>query len=109
MFTPAFAQIPGVSSGGSDLFIQLVPIGLVLVIRYFLVLRQQQNRARQQQLLIKNVRQGDVVVTTGGLIGKAVKISDDAEILLEIAPNVRVRLLRQMISDVRTKAEPVKE
>jgi preprotein translocase subunit YajC len=109
VFTSAFAQVPGVGSGGSDLFIQLVPIGLVLVIMYFLVMRPQQNRAKQHQQLIKNVRQGDVVITTGGLIGKAIKVNEDTEILLEIAPNVRVRLLRQMISDVRAKTEPVKE
>jgi preprotein translocase subunit YajC len=109
VFTSAFAQTPGAGSGGSDLFIQLVPIGLVLVIMYFLVMRPQQSRAKQHQQLIKNVRRGDTVVTTGGLIGKVTKANDEAEIELEVAQNVRVRLLRQMISDVRAKAEPVKD
>ena len=58
---------------------------------------------------MKNVRRGDTVITTGGLIGKVTKTVDDAEIEIEIAPNVAVRLLRQMISDVRSKGEPVKE
>ncbi|MBV8567214.1 MAG: preprotein translocase subunit YajC [Methylobacteriaceae bacterium] len=109
MLTSAFAQTPGGAPGGSDLFIQLVPIGLVLVIMYFLVLRPQQTRARQHQQLIKNVRRGDTVVTTGGLIGRVTKATEDAEIELEIAQGVKVRLLRQMISDVRSKGEPVKE
>jgi preprotein translocase subunit YajC len=107
VFTSAFAQTTGAASGSTDMFIQLVPIGLVLVIMYFLVLRPQQNRQKEHQNLVKNVRRGDTVVTTGGLIGKVVRTVDDNEIELEIAPNVKVRLLRQMISDVRSKSEPV--
>ena len=56
-----------------------------------------------------NVRRGDTVVTTGGLIGKVTKAVDQAEVEVEIAPNVRVRLVRGMISDVRAKGEPVKD
>src|SRR5947209_9019381 len=58
---------------------------------------------------VKNVRRGDTVITTGGIIGKVTKSVDDSEVEIEIAPNVRVRLLRAMISDVRAKGEPVKE
>jgi preprotein translocase subunit YajC len=49
------------------------------------------------------------VITTGGLIGKVTKVVDDAELELEIAPNVKVRVLRSMITDVRAKGEPVKD
>jgi preprotein translocase subunit YajC len=55
------------------------------------------------------VRRGDTIVTTGGLIGKITKVVDEAELEVEIAPNVRVRVARGMISDVRAKGEPVKE
>jgi len=88
---------------------QLAPFAIILVIMYFLILRPQQQRAKAHQDLMKNVRRGDTVITTGGLIGKVTKTVDDAEIEIEIAPNVRVRLLRQMISDVRSRGEPVKE
>jgi preprotein translocase subunit YajC len=107
LVTPAYAQ--AATPGGADLVMQLAPFGIILVIMYFLILRPQQKRAKQQQELVKNVRRGDIIITTGGLIGKVTKSVDDAEVEVEIAPNVKVRLLRQMISDVRVKGEPVKE
>lgn len=110
MFTPAFAQAVGSTGGGpTDLIVQLIPFALILVIMYFLIMRPQQKRAREHADLIKNVRRGDSVVTSGGLIGKITKVVDDAEVELEIAPNVRVRVVRSLITDVRSKGEPVKE
>src|SRR3984957_10791962 len=105
----AFAQVPGATGSSTDIVIQLAPFAIILVIMYFLILRPQQRRAKAHQDLMKNVRRGDTIVTTGGLIGKVTKTVDDAEIEIEIAPNVRVRLLRQMISEVRSRSEPVKE
>ena len=87
----------------------MAPFGVILVIMYFLILRPQQKKAKDHRDLVGNVRRGDTVVTTGGLIGRVIKATDDAEIELEIATNVRVRLLRQMISEVRAKGEPVKD
>jgi preprotein translocase subunit YajC len=76
---------------------------------YFLILRPQQKKVKQHQELVKNVRRGDTVVTSGGLVGKITKVVDDDQIEVEIADGVRVRQLRQMISDVRAKGEPVKD
>ena len=65
--------------------------------------------ARQgTEALVQGARRGDTVVTSGGLIGKVTKSTDDTEVELEIAPNVRVRLARSGIADVRSKGEPVK-
>ena len=91
------------------MLLQMAPFGAILVIVYFLLLRPQQRKAKAHQELITNVRRGDTVVTTGGLIGRITKAVDAAEVELEIAPNVRVRLARAMISEVRAKGEPVKE
>ena len=88
---------------------QVAPFGIILVIMYFLIMRPQQKRAKAQADMIRNVRRGDTVVTSGGLIGRVTKVVDDAEIEVEIAPNVRVRVARPMITEVRTKGEPVKE
>jgi preprotein translocase subunit YajC len=88
---------------------QLAPFGIILVIMYLLILRPQQRRAKEHKDLVKNLRRGDTIITTGGLIGKVTKTVDDAEIEIEIAPNVRIRQLRQMISEVRARGEPVKE
>lgn len=107
MITPAFAQTPA-GAGGVDMIVQIVPFVLIFVIMYFLIIRPQQRKAREHQEMIKNVRRGDTVVTTGGIIGKVTKVSDDAELEIEIAEGVRVRLVRGMIADVRAKGEPVK-
>jgi preprotein translocase subunit YajC len=88
---------------------QLVPFAMIFVIAYFLVIRPNRKKAKQHEDLIKSTRKGDSVVTTGGLIGKVTRVVDDAELELEIAPNVKVRVSRAMISDVRSRSEPVKE
>jgi len=106
--TPAYAQALGGGST-SDLIMQMAPFGAILIIMYFLILRPQQRRAKEHQDLIKNVRRGDTVVTTGGLVGKVSKTLDDNEVEIEIAPNVRVRQVRSLISEVRAKGEPVKD
>lgn len=106
--TPAYAQAAG-APGGADLVMQMAPFGIILVIMYFLILRPQQKRVKVHQEMIKNVRRGDTIVTTGGIVGKVTKVTDDPEIEVEIAANVRVRVIRTMISDVRSKGEPVKE
>ena len=107
MITPAFAQgIPGLPA--TDTLIQFVPFILIFVIMWFLIIRPQQRRAREHADLIKGVRRGDTVVTSGGILGRVTKVTDDPEIEIEIAEGVRVRLLRAMISEVRTKGEPVK-
>ena len=110
MITEAFAQTAGGTPIGADMLMQtLVPFAIILVIMYFLVLRPQQTRAKQQQELLKNIRRGDTVVTTGGIIGRVTKATDDSEVEIEIAPNVRVRQTRAMIAEVRAKGEPVKD
>ena len=76
---------------------------------WFLIIRPQQQRVKEHQEMVKNVRRGDTVVTTGGIIGKVTKVPDDSpDIEVEIADGVRVKVARAMVSEVRTKGEPVK-
>ena len=109
--TPAFAQGSLFGGGGGDggMLVSLLPFVLIFVIMYFLILRPQQKRVKQHQEMVKNVRRGDTVVTNGGLIGKVTKVIDDDQIEIEIADDVRIRQMRQMVTDVRAKGEPVKE
>ncbi len=93
----------------SDLVAQLVPIFVVMGIVYILVIRPRARREKEQLAALRNVRRGDTIVTTGGLVGKVTKSIDDNEIELEIAANTRIRLLRTAIVEVRAKGEPVKE
>lgn len=106
MITPAFAQ--GLGGGSSDVLMSLVPFVLIFVIMWFLIIRPQQKRVKSHQEMIKNVRRGDTVVTSGGIVAKVSKVIDDGEIEAEIAEGVRVRLVKGMISEVRAKGEPVK-
>jgi preprotein translocase subunit YajC len=110
LITAAYAQASSAAPfGANDALLQLAPIVAVIGIVYFLVWRPQQRRAKEQREMVQAARRGDVVVTTGGLIGKVTKSVDDNEVEFEIAPNVRVRLARSGIAEVRAKGEPVKE
>ncbi|HEU4805126.1 MAG TPA: preprotein translocase subunit YajC [Nitrobacter sp.] len=105
--TPAFAQAAGVGDTNS-LLMSLLPFALIFVIMYFLIIRPQQKKAKEHNELVKNIRRGDVVITSGGLVGKVTKVVDDDQIEFEISDGVRVRQMRQMISIVRSKGEPAK-
>jgi preprotein translocase subunit YajC len=113
LITAAFAQASSAAPlAGSDMFAQvaqLVPFAAMIAILYFVLWRPQQRRAKEQREMVLSAKRGDVVTTTGGLIGKVTKSVDDNEVELEIAPNVRVRLARSGISEVRAKGEPVKD
>jgi preprotein translocase subunit YajC len=108
LISPAFAQAAS-PFGGDNMLVSLLPFILIFVIMYFLILRPQQKRAKQHQEMVKNVRRGDTVVTSGGLVGKVTKVIDDDQIEVELAEDVRVRQMRSMVADVRAKGEPVKE
>ncbi|MGO4738735.1 preprotein translocase subunit YajC [Bosea sp. 2KB_26] len=90
------------------MLMNFVPFVLIFVIMWFLIIRPQQKRVKTHQEMIKNVRRGDTVVTSGGIVAKVSKVIDDGEIEAEIADGVRVRLVKGMIQDVRSKSEPVK-
>jgi preprotein translocase subunit YajC len=92
-----------------DALVQFVPIVAMIAMFYFVFLRPQQRRAKEQRELVQSARRGDTIVTTGGLIGKVTKSVDDNEVELEIAPNIKVRLARSGIAEVRAKGEPVKD
>ena len=106
LITPAYAQVLGGDT--NSMLVSLLPFILIFVIMYFLILRPQQKRVKMHQEMVKNVRRGDTVVTSGGLIGKVTKVIDDEQLEVELADGVRIRQMRQMISDVRAKGEPVK-
>jgi preprotein translocase subunit YajC len=92
-----------------DLLAQLIPIFVVMGIVYILVIRPRARKEKAALEALRNVRRGDTVVTTGGLVGKVARAIDDNEVELEIAPNVRIRLLRTGIVEVRSRGEPVKD
>jgi preprotein translocase subunit YajC len=107
LITPAYAQAaPG---GGSDMLMSLLPFILIFVIMYFLILRPQQRRVKQHREMVKNLRRGDTIITSGGIVGKVTKVIDDDQVEMEITDGVRIRQVRSMVTDVRAKGEPVKD
>ena len=105
--TPAFAQ--GAPVGFLDPASPIWMILMLILVMYFFFLRPQQKRAKEHQQLVKNLRRGDTVITSGGLVGKVTKVVDDEQIEVEVAPGVRVRQVRSMVTGVQAKGEPVKD
>lgn len=89
-----------------DAFGQFIPLILIFGIMYFLLIRPQQQKLKQHQAMVAALRRGDQVVTQGGLIGKVSKVKDDAEVEVELAEGVKVRVVRSTIAQVLNKTEP---
>lgn len=64
------------------------------------------NARKKHQEMVSSVRRGDVVVTAGGIVGKVTKVLDDDELMVELAENVTVKVVKATLSDVRTKPQP---
>jgi preprotein translocase subunit YajC len=103
--TPAYAQAAG-DGGAAGAFLQFLPLILIFAIMYFLLIRPQQKKVKEHQAMVEALRRGDQVVTQGGLIGKVTKVKDDKELEVELAEGVKVRVVRNTISQVLSKTEP---
>jgi preprotein translocase subunit YajC len=103
----ALAGLVWLQAGPADSspFGMLVPMLLIFAIFYFLLIRPQQKRQREQEALLKGIEKGDDVVTAGGLHGKVVGVTDDV-LTLEIAERVRVKVSR---GKIETATKPKKE
>jgi preprotein translocase subunit YajC len=86
-------------------------IGAIFAIFYFLMIRPQQKRQKQQREMLASLKKGDTVITSGGLIGRITGLSDSV-LTLELAERVRVKVLRSAVSSVSSQpllGEPVKK
>ena len=102
----AWAQ--GAAGGGSDFIVQLFPLVLIFVVFYFLLIRPQQTKMKQQREMLAGVKRGDRVVTGGGIIGLVTKVIGDNELQIELAEGVRVRIIKSTITDIITRGESVR-
>src|SRR5215831_7816360 len=98
----AYAQ-GGDPMAGPGPLVQFLPLVLVMVIFYFLLIRPQQQKAKEHRQMLANLKRNDEVITNGGLYGKVVALNDKV-VNLEIAPNVRVRVERQQINSLAAEA-----
>ncbi len=83
----------------------ILPLVALVVLFYFLLIRPQQQRAKQHAAAIAAVKRGDNVVLSNGMIGKVVRV-EDTEVGVEIAQGVTVKVVKGMIAEVRAKGEP---
>ena len=106
--TPAYAQAIGGAAGGGgpqEMLIQFLPLIGLVVLFYFLMIRPQQRRAKQHQEMLGAVKRGDTVVLSSGIIGKIVRV-EDAEVGVEIATGVTVKVRKGMIAEVQSRGAP---
>ncbi len=108
-FSPAYAQAAspaaGAAAGGAAGFIAFVPYLAIFAIFYFLIIRPQQARVKAHRAMIEAVQKGDEVVTGGGLIGKVVRVMD-AELEVEVAAGVKLRVVKGTLAEVRSRNAP---
>ena len=95
----AFAQAAS-SGGGSSFLIQIAPLILIFAVFYFLLIRPQQKKMKEHKAMVAALAKGDKVITAGGLMGTIFKIEDDKIATIEIAENVKVKVVRSTISEV---------
>jgi preprotein translocase subunit YajC len=104
--SPAYAQFFGGGGDTSSTIVQMAPLGLIFVVFYFFMIRPQQKKAKDQRAMLDAIRRGDRVVTGGGIIGIVAKVAANDEVLIDIAENTRIRVLRSSISTVMAKPAP---
>ena len=105
--TEAYAQAPG--GGGAEFIVSLAPFILIFVIMYLLIIRPQRQRMKAHQAMVAALKRNDTVVTAGGLVGKITKVIDDGEVEVRFGENEPVRVIRNTITEVRSKSEPAND
>ena len=100
----AYAQGTGIFD--QNALVQFLPLILIFVVFYFLLIRPQQRKAKDQKSMLDALRRGDRVVTGGGIIGTVARVDNPEEVVVDIAENVRVRVVRSTITTVLAKPDP---
>ena len=100
LITPAYAQGAGGAAGGG--FESMILLLLMFGVLYFMMIRPQMKKAKEQKAMIEALQKGDEVITAGGLLGRITKLSE-GYVTLEIANNVEVQVQRPAVSLVLPK------
>lgn len=93
------AMAPQGGDGGGSLISTLIMFGAIFAIFYFMIIRPQQKRAKEREKLLSNIEKGDKIVTSGGVHATIVGI-EEKTVLIEIAPNVKIKVERSAIGSV---------
>ena len=101
LISPAYAQAAGTPMGGGGVSTMLF-MAVFAAIFYFMLIRPQQKRMKDQQAMLSKLATGDEVVTTGGILGRIAEVGDSF-VTLEIADSVRIKVQRSQISQLMPK------
>ena len=97
--SPAYAQ--DAAGGAAGMLMQFAPLILIFIVFYFILIRPQQKKLKDHREMLGSLKRGDRIVTGGGLVAKVVNVKEGSdEIEAEIAPNVRVTVVRTTIGSV---------
>tara|TARA_B100001175_G_C19133330_1_gene460002 strand:- start:71 stop:427 length:357 start_codon:yes stop_codon:yes gene_type:complete len=86
-----------------------LPLILIFGVFYLLLIRPQQKKVKQHREMINNLKRGDKIITSGGIIGEITKVYDSKELLIEISDQVEIKLAPGMITDIYTSPESNKK
>ncbi len=100
LISDAYAQVSTPAGGG--MLMELPLIALVIAIFYFVVIRPQTKRSKEQKSMIEALQKGDEVVTSGGQLGRVTKLTGNY-LILEVSPNVEVILQKTAIQTLLPK------
>lgn len=89
----------------TEIFAQVAPLLAMGLIFYFMLIKPQQKKMKEHQNMLSNIQRGDKIITNGGIIGTVSKVTNDQELLVEVAEGVKIRVVRSMIADVPAKPE----
>lgn len=106
LISEAYAQAGG---GTTDMLTSLLPLVLIFVVFYFLLIRPQQKKMKEHKAMIEAVRRGDVVTTSGGIVGKVAKVQEDGLVQVEIAEGIKVKVVKGTIAEVRSKGGDIED
>ena len=88
---------------------QFIPLILIFVIFYFFLIRPQQKKVKEHKLMVENLKRGDKVITTGGIVGTVERVIDNEKVEVNISENVNVEIVRSSgIQGLLNTVEPKK-
>ncbi|APR98131.1 preprotein translocase subunit YajC [Wolbachia endosymbiont of Folsomia candida] len=91
------------SSVGAS-FASFIPLVLIFAVFYFLIIRPQHKKLKEHKKIIDQIKRGDMVITSGGIVGEVIKVDEiNAQFVIEISPKVEIKVLKSAISEVLNK------
>ncbi len=86
-----------------------LPLILIFGVFYILLIRPQQKKVKAHREMLNNLRRGDKIITSGGIIGTVNKVADNRELQVQVAENVEIKIAPGMVADLYTSTEPEKK